>query len=249
MRDALFEHYIANRIGFREFDIACNDVHPNYLYHRYTADMLISFLQDQVAGLLVSPVTPWEVESLKKPLTRPMLVDNYEQPAPCLSGPSLLGAVSKNQGWLWQTGIPGEGIPRDSFLSTTPGDRIIFKVDTSRHIPTPRGNEPHEVMLGVTFLVAPITDNMGLGKVSCHLGCKCTAGTIDFRAAWFAFISSHRWAYLPVTVTRDCFIEVSNVSPSPLSAKLVIYAISILPVSRTVAEHMSVYARNTPDIL
>eukprot|EP00884_Botryococcus_braunii_P006900 jgi/Botrbrau1/16210/Bobra.314_2s0004.1 len=60
MRDALFEHYIANRIGFRESDIACNDVHPNYLYHRYMADMLISFLQDNMAGLLVSPVTPRE---------------------------------------------------------------------------------------------------------------------------------------------------------------------------------------------
>jgi hypothetical protein len=34
MRNALYQNFVANVSGFRESDIACNTIHPNYLYHR-----------------------------------------------------------------------------------------------------------------------------------------------------------------------------------------------------------------------
>lgn len=34
MREALYHNFQANRVGYRESDIACNSMHPNYLYHR-----------------------------------------------------------------------------------------------------------------------------------------------------------------------------------------------------------------------
>ncbi len=41
MRGALYDHFIANRSGFRESDLSCNVVHPNYLYHRYQPQPLL----------------------------------------------------------------------------------------------------------------------------------------------------------------------------------------------------------------
>ncbi len=34
LRNALYDKYIDDKVGYREADIACNIVHPNYLYHR-----------------------------------------------------------------------------------------------------------------------------------------------------------------------------------------------------------------------
>jgi hypothetical protein len=41
LRNALYDGFKAGRVGFREGDVACNDVHPNYLYHRWVAFPLL----------------------------------------------------------------------------------------------------------------------------------------------------------------------------------------------------------------
>ncbi len=61
------------------------------------ADIVIGFLQDQLAQLLFDPVSPKELESILEPFLPPMFPRNDERDAACLSGESLRKAVRGNQ--------------------------------------------------------------------------------------------------------------------------------------------------------
>eukprot|EP00884_Botryococcus_braunii_P022668 jgi/Botrbrau1/9085/Bobra.178_2s0017.1 len=247
MWNAIFDKFIAKKVGYQEADIACNAVHPNYLYYRYMADLMIGFLQDQMGQLLADPVSSEELASLERPIPQPMLPRNSERRVPCLNGGSLKQAALLNKGWRWELHKTPLGSLRYAFVSSTPGDTISFKVDTTRHGHAPEGDRMAEVMLGLRFFRGWSNDGWGSGTLTCEPQCQCDPDQLSFTAAWQWLGSQYRWAFLPVANTRDCIIQISNVSPSGTAANLAIYSITVLPGNRTFGAMMSVYAQNIPD--
>lgn len=57
------------------------------------ADMIIAFLQDELAQLLARPFTTEELAETNEPLQPPMLPQNYEHSSTCLEEAKLQQAV------------------------------------------------------------------------------------------------------------------------------------------------------------
>jgi hypothetical protein len=61
------------------------------------ADMIIAFLQDELARLLVEPVLPQEAAATTEELPPPMLPGNHEHSSICLEERNLRSAVVRSK--------------------------------------------------------------------------------------------------------------------------------------------------------
>eukprot|EP00884_Botryococcus_braunii_P021062 jgi/Botrbrau1/763/Bobra.0181s0021.1 len=232
-RNAIFRPFQANKPGFQDLDISCSYVHPTYLGHRYMADIIIAFLQDELARLLVEPVLPQEAAAAAEELPPPMLPGNHEHSSICLEERNLRSAVVRSKGWSWEDEPTSYGAHRYGFISRHPGAIIVFKVDTRNpHAGAEQRNWPWPVPEGVTVAVGIVKSyaHMGKGMIRCSRGCTCMNGSVSFDATWPYRISVRKWVYVGVSESKTCFIQVTNVPETSSGGhKLKINALAVLP--------------------
>lgn len=83
----VFQKCIYPNINVTATDVLC----------RYMADIIIAFLQDELARLLVDPVSPQEIAATTEELPPPMLPGNYEHSSICLEEQNLRSAVVRSK--------------------------------------------------------------------------------------------------------------------------------------------------------
>lgn len=92
----------------------------------------------------------------------------------------------------------------------------VAQVTTWNHV-----NDTKEVLLGVGYYRGQRTAGFGAGQVSCVRGCKCFEQNLRFTTAIKTRSDGdQRWAFLTVSATPDCIVEVRAPPPHNLPPPL-----------------------------
>ncbi|KAG2431193.1 hypothetical protein HXX76_009721 [Chlamydomonas incerta] len=205
MRTALYRLAVhLQREGFL-WEQTFQDIHPGVHGHRCVADLPIYLLQQVALGLLLRPFSPEDEEVLREGLPPPMYEGNDPPDAPmCVLYDNFKALALSATGFEYRDeGKPGK--PKPGFIATTPGSRLLVRVNTDRTSPRRRPPPPAgsateaaaaglvaaaaaaagaAVQLGaepvrVFFFVLRSYQHMGMAAISCVSGCTCHPLTVD----------------------------------------------------------------------
>eukprot|EP00884_Botryococcus_braunii_P016639 jgi/Botrbrau1/3659/Bobra.0204s0049.1 len=117
-RNAVYLPHAEGVFGFRSAEISCSQVHPTYLAHRYMADLVLAFLQDELASLLLEHSSHEPIASLPKELPPPIFANNTNKFGVCLEEKDLESASIERRGWIFENEFTTYGGRKYHWLST-----------------------------------------------------------------------------------------------------------------------------------
>ncbi|GIL48067.1 hypothetical protein Vafri_4757 [Volvox africanus] len=160
------------------WDQVYDDHHPLDVGHKIMADLVVNLIQEVAVRLVVSPMTPAELNLPEMPLPPPMHEGNFEPlGTTCLVDEAFRGIAIATEGWQW-VNEGTEAKPKWGFVSTTPGRQLILRLGETAHndILSSRPNGTFPVLF--QFLVS-YTSIMGKAIIDCHSGCNCKQTLAD----------------------------------------------------------------------
>ncbi|KAK9826476.1 hypothetical protein WJX81_003204 [Elliptochloris bilobata] len=225
-RDVFFQRWARNDVGFRSRDFMCNQNHPNYLGHQYMADLVIGFLQSQLAATALFPPTPADAARAALPLPEPMLPGNFEtRSLACLRDEALRDAARQSGpgGFQWVDDLTHYGAHRWGWASTQPGETLEIKMDTRNPM---LASPSMRVVLGVGVLMS--YEGMGTGLLECVRGCHCAVTHLDCH--WDKPMSIKEWWHMKVTQSSECVLRLTNAQATSSGGhKLKLEALTLRP--------------------
>ncbi|KAK9861685.1 hypothetical protein WJX84_001496 [Apatococcus fuscideae] len=128
LRNAIYDKTFQGLPGFRPGDFMCDAIHPNFLGHRYLADLAISLMQDRLARLVLTD--PAEDRFEDPEMLPPMFLGNDAGKSHCMTGSDFQGRVLQHEGWEW-INEGKNGRQKWGFVTTTPGNFMEILIDTT----------------------------------------------------------------------------------------------------------------------
>ncbi|CAL5223929.1 g6531 [Coccomyxa viridis] len=208
-RNAMYKLIMADQPGFRLEEIMCDIVHPNPLGHRYFADLVIGYMQQVLADMLLESALP---AASAHRLPPPLFSGNEVQgDAICLKGEDLKGAVVKLTGsWKWvNEAKQGSKQPKWGYTSSSVGDALTLRVSRSKAAAPLLGFGGGNSTVLVGLGVLRSYKGMGAAAVACTQGCTCSPQVFELQHK--QQVSQVYWVYLLVSLLSkaDCHMTVT----------------------------------------
>ncbi|GIL89726.1 hypothetical protein Vretimale_16617 [Volvox reticuliferus] len=179
------------------------DTHPGDSGHKIIADLAVHLIQETARDLQLDPIDPEEEQELMRPLPESMYFGNIPPPeTECIASTRFKGLVKKAVGWGWvNEAKDGNNRGKWGYVSTKPGSKLIFQVDTRRPGVAPSDQIP----LLLHYLKS--YRGMGIARAECRSGCACEP--LDIDAGLKAYHSQTIMIAIRVTQHEKCEMQLT----------------------------------------
>ncbi|GIL55253.1 hypothetical protein Vafri_10837 [Volvox africanus] len=170
------------------------------------ADLAVYLIQQTAVGMLLRPFGAEDEEAFLEALPEPMYPDNKAPDAPmCIMYDAFKPMVIEARGWEYlDEGIPGK--PKVGFIATTPGSRLVMRINTDRS----RTGQIPDSRVSVWVQHLKSYTHMGIAQFRCISGCQCEPHVED--AHIDRRVSQLYVFRMDVTQSAQCDIEAEVLS-------------------------------------
>ncbi|GIL55251.1 hypothetical protein Vafri_10837 [Volvox africanus] len=206
LRTALYRLAVFKQVEGFLWEQTFWDIHPGDQGHRIMADLAVYLIQQTAVGMLLRPFGAEDEEAFLEALPEPMYPDNKAPDAPmCIMYDAFKPMVIEARGWEYlDEGIPGK--PKVGFIATTPGSRLVMRINTDRS----RTGQIPDSRVSVWVQHLKSYTHMGIAQFRCISGCQCEPHVED--AHIDRRVSQLYVFRMDVTQSAQCDIEAEVLS-------------------------------------